>query len=173
METILLLSTLLLTVSCGRKRITTVVQNPYDDSKLKTELVLQDARIKALEDRLDALESGFDQLEVDFTDLHSTLTAEYTAELDNKTDTINAALDILQAKVASLETEASNNTKVVKVCNSSEYLLRIGSSYYAIYMVSNNYGTYLGKLSEGVSYRTTDSTNSNFRVETNKTITCL
>jgi hypothetical protein len=131
------LAVLMLLVSCGRPSMDAIyIQNPYDDSKLQAYELIQDARIKALEDRLEDL------------------------------DTINDTLTDIQQQVT------ANKVNVVKICASNEYMIKMNNEFYAVYMVSNNFGTYLGKLDNGVQYQTTDSVRSRFSVN-NGVLTCL
>lgn len=81
-------------------------------------------------------------------------------------DTINTTLTDIQSQVT------LNKVNVIKICASNEHLIKMQNSYYAVYMVSNNYGTYLGKLSEGVNYQTTDSVRASFKI-VNGALNCL
>jgi len=136
MKLLLVLSAVSLLASCGHPPDTYIIETKYDDSKLLAYEVIQNARIKALEDRLPELA------------------------------VINSTLTSIQQQVA------LNKVEMVKVCASNEHLIKMNNSFYAVFMVSNNYGTYLGKLDSNVQYRTTDSAAANFRI-TNNSITCL
>lgn len=136
MKLLLVLSAVSLLTSCGRSPDAYIFETKYDDSKLLAYELIQDARIKALEDRLPELA------------------------------VINSTLTNIQQQVT------LNKVEVLKICASNEHLIKINNVFYAVYMVSNNYGTYLGKLDNNVQYRTTDSVASNFKIM-NNSITCL
>lgn len=161
---LLLLSTMLLFCSCG-KNTTTSVESPYNDSSIRVELVLQDARIKALEARLNAYETNFDLVTIEFNNKLSNIDRDFDTmqeTLDNNISIINQGLAQLQGKVISL----------VKICSSNEYLIKTSDGMFAVYMVSNNYGTFLGKLANDVNYQTTDTVKANFKLVNNQLV-CL
>lgn len=163
--TLILALPLLLTVSCGKKNYTTVVENPYDDSQVKSKQVIQEARISALEARINALESRFNEVLIDYNSLVNNVDAQFSTleeTLTNNTLVVNTMLSDLAAK----------QTIPVKICASSEYLLKTSTGVYAVYMVSNNYGTYLGKLVEQTNYLTTDTVRATFKI-VNNNIVCL
>lgn len=164
MKTLLILATFLF-VSCGKTtKVTELVENKYDDSQTKAILVIQDARIKALEARMDAYVTNFDLVTIEFSEKLSNLETDLTNRdeiLDDNIQLINTALGQLQGK----------QIEALKICSSNEYLIKQGNSFYTVYMVSNNYGTFLGKLAENILYRTTDSVGASFKI-INNTIIC-
>lgn len=81
---------------------------------------------------------------------------------ENRTESLN----YVNTKIGVMQTLINGNKiSFVKPCGSSENLMLINNTYYAIYMVSNNYGTYLGTLSERTRYQTTDSTKKQFEID--------
>ena len=160
MKKLLLISVILtLCISCGKKQSTTVlIENPYDDSKLAAYDVLSDARIDAMEVRLAQLEV-LNQLNTDASELLKDQVEQTFTDLNN-------LLDDLQLEVH------NNKVTVHKICTSSEHLLKLQGDFYAVYMVSNNFGTYLGKLDVGVQYQTTDSVHVRFKILNNGTFEC-
>lgn len=81
---------------------------------------------------------------------------------ENKTESlsyVNTKIDLMTGLIN------GNKISFVKPCGSLENLMLINGTYYAIYMVSNNYGTYLGTLSERTRYQTTDSTKKQFEID--------
>lgn len=159
MKKLLLISTiLLLSISCGKKHSTTVViENKYDDSKLVAYSLLNDARISAIDTRLTQLET-LNQLNTDASELLRTQVEQNYLELNN-------LLDELQLEVHTKEVTTH------KICTSKEQLLKIQGEFYAVYMVSNNFGTYLGMLESNVNYQTTDSVHAGFKI-INGSIVC-
>lgn len=157
----ILATILLLTVSCGSN--TTTVENKYDDSQVQAILVIQDARIKALEARINAYDSNFDLVTIEFSEKLSNLENEFKSKdelLDTNIQVINSGLAMLQGK----------QVTPVKICSSKEYLIKQGNDYYVVYMVSNNYGTFLGKLAENINYATTDEVKARFKVVNNELV---
>lgn len=164
MKTTILSLILLLTVSCGKNE-TVIATNAFDDSQLKAQLVIQDARLKALEARMNAYETNFDLITIEFSNRISNLDNDFSSmeeTMNENIATINLGLSDLQRKVIA----------PIKICNSDEHLIKTVDSVYAVYMVSNNYGTFLGKLSENVEYKTTDTVGARFKI-VNNTVKCL
>lgn len=165
MRLLLLLTAFILT-SCGQDYSQVILQeNKYDDTQVKAMQVVQEARIAALEARLDAFNTNFDDVLIDFGERlnnQETLSGSLGEALDTNLTILNNALIMLQNQVIS----------VVPICNSGENLIKSGNSLYAVYMISNNYGTFLGKLSENVNYRTTDAVQANFKI-VNNVVVCL
>lgn len=158
MKKLLLISSLILCISCGKKQSTTVlVENPYNDTKLAAYNVLNDSRIDAMEVRLVQLET-LNQL--------NTASSELLKDQVEQTFTdLNNLLDDLQLEVH------NNEVSVHKICASKENLLKLQGEFYAVYMVSNNFGTYLGKLDAGINYVTTDLVHASFKI-VNGNIVC-
>lgn len=152
MKKLLLISTiLLLSVSCGTKESTLIlVEKPYDDSKLVAYDLLNDARIDAMEVRLAQLET-LNQLNTEASELLKDQVEQNYLDLNN-------LLDELQLEVH------NNKVTVHKICTSNEHLLKLQGDFYAVYMVSNNFGTYLGKLDSNVNYSTTDNVHASFKI---------
>jgi len=128
------------------------LEMPYNDDAFKenreavaAEQVLQDARLTALEVRIAQLEAGMTG----------------TSELYNAT---MAVINDLQVQIT---TGAVN---VLPICSSGESLIKTSQGIYAVYMVSNNFGTYLGMLSENVAYQTTDTSHTHFMLVNNEVI---
>lgn len=163
MKALLLITTLIFLVSCGKHKheYITVVQSGYDDSQTQALLVIQDARIKALEDRLNYLENEFGDVVIDFDERFN--------NLDQSNIDLNASLALLNNALTNLQTK---QLSIVSICSSSEKLIKTNDGLYAVYMISNNYGTYLGKLVENVNYRTTDASQTNFKI-VNGQVVCL
>lgn len=159
-----ILSVTLLIASCGKKS-TTIVENAYNDSSIKAYQVIQDARIAALEARLNAYQTQFDTVVIDYDSRLNNLDAEFTT-LDA---TLNYNIALVTSMLADLN---SKQIEPVKICASNEYLLKTATGMYAVYMVSNNYGTFLGKLSEQTNYQTTDVIHAQFKI-VNNNIVCL
>lgn len=159
----LLLVTVLTLTACG-KRITSI-ENKYNDSSIKAYQVIQDARIAALEAKFDVLNSNFDAAIIDFDNDLNNLQSSYTSS--NEASIAN--YNLLSAAMVQL---SSSNLEVIKICSSGEHLLKNSSGVYAVYMVSNNYGTFLGKLANDVNYQTTDSVHASFKLVDNN-IVCL
>lgn len=153
-----------LITSCG-KDVTLYVANPYDDQAIKAEQVITGARISALEARINVIESRFDEVIIDFNselnNLNSTA-ATLSEVVTENLNIVNMALDNLQQQQVS----------VIKICASNEYLIKASSGVYAVHMVSNNFGTFLGKLPNEVTYQTTDSIKARFKL-VNSEIICL
>lgn len=160
MKKLLLISAILtLCISCGRKQSTTVlIENPYDDSKLAAYDVLSEARITAIDNRLTQLEA-LNQLNNAASEILKTKVEQNFIDLTN-------LLDDLQVEVH------NNKVTVHKICASNENLLKLQGEFYAVYMVSNNFGTYLGKLDSDTNYQTSDATNTRFKI-VNGLINCL
>lgn len=155
----------LITSSCGKSKSTTVVESPYNDSSVKAHQVIQDARIAALEARLNAYQTQFDTVVIDYDSRLNNLDAEFT--------TLDAILNYNIALVTSMLADLNSKQIVpVKICASNEYLLKTATGMYAVYMVSNNFGTFLGKLAENLNYRSTDQVQANFKI-VNNNIVCL
>lgn len=160
-----ILTSLLLLISCGRKvgRFTeynsnsTTIENKYDDSKLQAYNLIQDARIEALELRASHLEAVSSELADDIEKVKRDIEEEF--------DLTNDYLNDLQLEVRTSKVE------VIKICASSENLIKVGGAFYAVYMISNNYGTYLGKLENNTNYQTTDNSHKGFHL-TNGSIVC-
>lgn len=162
MKVVLMLS-LLLIMSCGRKvqRIIehneTSVENKYDDSRLNAYELIQDARLNAIDVRLDALNASIV--------LNANDNEVFHATIENDFVTTNAFLNNLQAEVT------VNKVTVLTICASGENLIKMNNDFYAVYMVSNNFGTYLGKLADNVNYATTDNIHAGFHLN-NGVIIC-
>jgi uncharacterized protein YcfL len=160
MKTLLILASLLF-VSCGNN--TQILENKYDDTQIQAILVIQDARIKALEARIDAYITDFDLVTIEFSEKLSNLETNLANRdeiLENNIQLVNTALGDLQGK----------QIEALKICSSNEHLIKQGNNFYAVYMVSNNYGTFLGKLAENVVYRTTDNVGANFKIINNRIV---
>lgn len=156
----LLLLTALILTSCGKRVITN--ESDYNDSSIKAYQIMQDARISALEAKLDVLNSDFDSAIIDFgNELNNVQASSENIANNNYTLLNNAMLQL-----------ASTSLTVIKICASAEHLLKNSSGVYAVFMVSNNYGTYLGKLANDINYQTTDSVHANFKL-VNDEIVCL
>ncbi len=155
MKTLLIMSVLLSLVSCGKRintttKVTEYVENDYDSSRIDAYNLIQDARLNAIEARL-----------VDLDALTSQNTEELetlTASIETQFDTINTNLNDIQLQVS------TNKVTVLPICASGENLIKMNNEFYAVYMVSNNYGTYLGKLANNVNYQTTDSIHAGFHL---------
>lgn len=78
---------------------------------------------------------------------------------------INQTLTYIQREVS------TGAVSVLPICNSNEHLIKTNTGFFAVYMVSNNFGTFLGKLDNGVLYQTTDSVRARFTVS-GDTINC-
>lgn len=155
----LLLLTALVLTSCG-KNITK--ENAYNDSSIKAYQVMQDARISALQAKLDVLNSHFDSAIIDFgNELNNVQASSENIANNNYTLLNNAMLQL-----------ASTSLTVIKICASGEHLLKNSSGVYAVFAVSNNNDTYLGKLANDTTYRTTDEVQAKFKL-VNGEIVCL
>jgi len=168
MKSLLIIAAIsLLTVSCGRKReyYTTVQENNYDDSQVKGEQILQSARIAALEARIAAFETNFDTVVIDYNDKINNL----ETDAQDLRETLDYNVAVVTAMLADLNTK---QLTPVKICASAEYLIQTSSGFYAVYMVSNNFGTYLGKLAEETQYQSTDIVKANFKIVNNQVV-CL
>ena len=142
MKILLLTLTLITTLACGRKHTYHTIENNYDDSTIKSELVLQDARIRLLEDKLNDLITQ-DQLD---------------ARLE--------VLTVIQTKLSGLE---SVSVELVKICSSNELLLKVDSVYYGVVSTISSSGfsskVHLGKVPEKEWYQTTDGSSQLFQIE--------
>ena len=142
MKILLLTLTLITTLACGRKHTYNTIENNYDDSTIKSELVLQDARIRLLEDKLNDLITQ-DQLD---------------ARLE--------VLTVIQTKLNSLE---SVSVELVNICSSNELLLKVDSVYYGVVSTISSSGfsskVHLGKVPEKEWYQTTDGSSQLFQIE--------
>lgn len=156
----------MLCVSCGKKdEHRTYIENPYDDSKLRANLLIQDSRLIALEEKtaeleqlLNTVKSGLEMTNDDVESLKQSLEADY--------QDVIARLDVIENTVNNAE-----RIEIMSICGSGENLIKVGNKFYAVYMVSNNYGTYLGKLQENMNYQTTDIVKARFKI-VNSTIFC-
>jgi hypothetical protein len=104
--------------------------------------------------------------------MNNTITNNYNNLNNAINNNYNNTLTMLNSLQTQINNAASNQVSVLNICNSDEYLIKVGTNYYAVYMVSNNYGTHLGKLSLNVTYQTTDSYHKLFKL-TSSGITCL
>ena len=142
MKILLLTLTLITTLACGRKHTYHTIENNYDDSTIKSELVLQDARIRLLEDKLDDL-----------------ITQD---QLDARLEVLTA----IQTRLGSLE---SVSVELVKICSSDELLLKVGEVYYGVVSTISSVGlsskVHLGKIPEFSLYQTTDGSSQLFQIE--------
>ena len=73
-----------------------------------------------------------------------------------KLSRINQTLTNIQREVS------TGAVSVLPICNSNEHLIKTNTGFFAVYMVSNNFGTFLGKLDNDVLYQTTDSIRARF-----------
>jgi hypothetical protein len=89
--------------------------------------------------------------------------------LNEQHNSVSANLVLVNNALTSLQQQ---QISVIKICDSGEHLVRTGTGIYAVYMVSNYFGTYLGKLAEDVVYQTTDSKMARFKLSHNSII-CL
>lgn len=81
-------------------------------------------------------------------------------------------LSRINQTLTDIQTEVSTGTvSVLPICNSNEHLIKTNTGFFAVYMVSNNFGTFLGKLDNDVLYQTTDSVRARFTVS-GDTINC-
>ena len=142
MKHLLLATILLTTLACGRKTIHTTVENNYDDSSIRSELVLQDARIRLLEDKLNDLITQ---------------------------DQLDARLEVLSSIETRLSNLESSSVELVTICSSKELLLKVGDIYYGVISTITSAGlaskVHLGVIPEFKLYQTTDGTNQLFQIE--------
>lgn len=125
----------------------------YDDKVLQVKLMLHDARIVALENQVSQLNDANELMKFNIEAAEVAIIAANTQ--------LNATLSLIDDLSAEV---AAGEVKILKVCSSKEYLIKVPSGVYAVYMISNNLGTYLGQLEENVEYRTTDSVQSRFKI---------
>lgn len=147
-------------ISCGKNvttKVTEYVENPYDASKIEALDLIQDARLNAIEARLADLNALIDENTADIQAL--------TNSIDTQFNAVNASLNSIQAQVS------TNKVTVMQICASGENLIKMNNEFYAVYMVSNNFGTYLGKLTNNVNYMSTDSVRATFHIN-NGNIIC-
>lgn len=163
MKNVLILALSVLFVSCGKDGsymyYTDDLRHKATEDKIsiiESKNLLYDAKIEAIELRLASLESDNEELSSQYDSLLDLL-----EDLENQVDTLEDDLNRLIVPIP------------VKVCSSNEHLLKIGDDYFAVYMVSNNNGTFFGKLQVNIHYNTTDGNNVSFKVTINKTIQCL
>lgn len=162
MKTILILSLLLL-VSCGKHKheesITVkYVENTFDDSKLVAYNTIQDAKLATLETRTHNLELLTSSNSQDYETLRVQIESNYTQMLHE--------ISLVQTQI-----DSSNKVSVLQICSSNENLIKVNNDFYAVYMINDDYGTYLGKLTSNVNYQTTDIHHSRFTI-TNGNIVC-
>ena len=160
MKTATIILGLMLLASCGKKvttKVTEYVENPYDASRIDAYNLIQDARLDAIEARLSDLDA--------LTGQNSDDVQALTDSIESQFDTINNNLNNIQQQIT------TNKVTVLPICASGENLIKMNNEFYAVYMVSNNYGTYLGKLANNTSYSTTDSVHAGFHLN-NGVIVC-
>lgn len=148
----------LLLISCKTNLETKYIENDYDDSKLQAYELIQDARLDAIENRESMLEQLATQDQSEISRLQHSIDFNYAL--------VNATLTQIQLQVE------QNKVQVLSICASSENLIKVNANYFAVYMVSNNFGTFLGKLDENVLYQTTDIFHARFKIN-NGVILCL
>jgi hypothetical protein len=86
---------------------------------------------------------------------------------------VEGELTAINNTLTDIQNEVSiGAVSIVKICASNEHLIKINSGFFAVYMVSNNYGTYLGKLDVNTTYQTTDSVHAQFKI-LNDAVVCL
>lgn len=147
----------LLLASCGKPQ-TTNIHNSFDDSKIMALDIIYDARIKVIETRMNALETLVGTNQAGNASFNAIIQANFITSMNTLTE---------------LQTEVTKNkVEIVPICNTAEHLIKINGTYFAVYMVSNNLGTYLGKLEKGITYQTTDSNQDKFTLN-DLTIECL
>ena len=184
----------MIVVSCGKNyHVTEYVQNPYDNSQnqleidaLKAEnLIIQqkqqlnNERITSVEVRLMALQDSINDLnnnlELSNEELQTLIDSKYQstqnqiAFINNQFSQFNNVLNSLQAIV----NNTVNPIFMIKVCSSNEHLIKVNGYYYSVYMVSNDFGTFLGKLEQNINYMTTDSSRVRFKINSQNNLQCL
>lgn len=135
MKKVVIMLVMIMLVSCGKKEYTTIVESDFDDSTLRSKLVLQDARIGALEDRLNGLG----------TELELQAKLALIDELSNR-DKIT------------IESLCGTREMVLKVGNTFYGVIS------SITNLSLAYNVHIGAIPENTLYQTTEGTNSRFKV---------
>jgi hypothetical protein len=93
--------------------------------------------------------------------------------LEMEANLVEGELAVINDTLTDIQNEVSvGAVSVVKICASAESLIKTNTGFFAVYMVSNNYGTYLGQLTENTTYQTTDATHVQFKI-LNGSIVCL
>lgn len=155
MKYLIILSTLLL-ISCGKKTIVNVTENKFDNSNNDNRLTQLEAKNLVIEAKLLSYELKLAELEANGDSLADAIETKYN-ELFESLDSLEDEIEV-------------NKVELVKVCASNEQLIKVNNKFYAVYMVSNNNGTYLGELASNVQYQTTDNVRARFSLQNNQIV---
>lgn len=121
---------------------------------------------------LNDLELALDNQQEQIDNLESIINSS-TVSLQNQINTnYNSTVLLLNSLQNQINNSQNNTISIIQICNTNENVLKLNNNYYAVYMVSNAFGTYLGKLSQNVQYRTTDSSKQDFHINSNNQIIC-